>query len=549
MKPVSLPIIHPESRGKFFWDICVLISALYVSIEVPVAIVYRLQTSSVISFLNWVVTFIYLLDIVVNFRTSFQSEGKFIRDPQEIARRYLRSWFWIDLVAAFPLSAFLTGKSIAGIYRMVKLLRLSRLLKLMRITETLRKIGGSKVNPAILRLVLLVFWVLLAAHIVACGWIFISGNPDGLDPVTLYIRAFYWTITTLTTIGYGDITPGSNNEMIYVIFIEMLGAGMYGLIIGNIANLIANIDVAKTQYREKMETVNTFLKYRNIPHDLQRKINDYYNYLWETRRGYDEAVVIQDLPEPLRISVSLYLNQDIIEKVPIFEQASPEFIKEVIMHLKPLVFTPGDYIVTAGELGDEMYFISKGSVDVVSPDGTIVYATLTTGQFFGEMALILSTPRTASIVAKEYCDIYSLDKPTFERILSRYPDFAKVIRELAAKRKAENEAAKVAAQKKEVSESEEAREHGVPARVTGLRTERALRGIRLSWDPAENAGHYEIVRRLPRSRLWKYLSQEVMDTEFLDPHLVFKRRIRYRVRAVNVSGPGPWSEEVSVRKS
>ncbi len=256
------------------------------------------------------------------------------------------------------------------------------------------------------------------------------------SPWYRYLEAFYWTITTLTTIGYGDVTPGGPLQIIYVIAIELLGAGMYGLVIGNIANLIANIDVAKTQYREKLDKVNAFLKYRNIPSALQRKINDYYEYLWESRRGYDESSVLEDLPDPLKVSVSLYLNKEIIEKVPVFEKASDDLIRDVIMNLQPVVFTPGDYIVKAGELGYDMFFISKGTVDVVSADERTSYATLAAGQFFGEIALLLSMPRTATIIAKEYCDFYRLDKETFDRILTRHPEFAETIQELADKRRA-----------------------------------------------------------------------------------------------------------------
>ena len=138
-------------------------------------------------------------------------------------------------------------------------------------------------------------------------------DPDALKPIPRYIQAFYWTITTLTTIGYGDITPDGSSQTIFVIIIELLGAGMYGLIIGNIANLIANIDVAKTQYKEKLEKINTFLKYRDIPPQMQRKINEYYNYLWESRRGYDESDVLQDLPMPI-IVLRLYRSSILLQR-------------------------------------------------------------------------------------------------------------------------------------------------------------------------------------------------------------------------------------------
>jgi voltage-gated potassium channel len=219
--------------------------------------------------------------------------------------------------------------------------------------------------------------------------------------------------------------------------IEMIGAGMYGFIIANIASLIANIDIAKAQYREKLEKINTFMKYRNLPQDLQVRINDYYSYLWENRKGYDESSVLSDLPISLKTHVSLFLNQEIIEKVPIFQGAGEDLIREIILNLEPVIFTPNDFIFKKGEVGHDMYFISKGSVDVVSEDGKLVYATLSSGQFFGEIAILLSQPRTASIRAAEYCDLYRLKKEDFNRVIRNFPDFHNHIRELAKKRQDE----------------------------------------------------------------------------------------------------------------
>ncbi len=208
---------------------------------------------------------------------SFEAGGKTVTDRKAVSLKYIGSWFGIEPAAALPIGLLFTMLStpVSGI---LALLRLNPLLKLPDVSRTLRKIGGNNINPAILRLILLFFWILLTAHLVAGGWIFITGNPEHLDPITRYIEAFYWTITTLTTIEYGDITPAGNIQIIYVVFIELLGAGMYGLVIGNIANLITNIDVAKTQYREGLDKINAFLKYRNIPNVAQRKINNYYNY-------------------------------------------------------------------------------------------------------------------------------------------------------------------------------------------------------------------------------------------------------------------------------
>ena len=68
-----------------------------------------------------------------------------------------------------------------------------------------------------------------------------------------------------------------------------------------------------------------------------------------------------------------------------------------------------------------------------------MYATLTAGQFFGEIALLLSGPRTATIRARDYCDLYKLDKDSFDLILRKHETFAVKVKELAQKRRAELE--------------------------------------------------------------------------------------------------------------
>ena len=434
--------IHPQSGFKVLWEAFVLVLTLIMTIIAPVMVVFEIPSKGAFLAFDIVLTIFFTADIYINFHTSLIVKRKVITDSRAIAREYMKGWLWIDLLATIPFHLIFGVASFVMLNRILRFTRLFRLAKLFSSSssKTLKRIRELPfINPSIMRLVMLVFWLLIAGHLIACGWMFLSGNPDNLDSTTRYIEAYYWTLTTLTTIGYGDISPSENRLRIYVMVIELIGAGMYGFIIGNIANLIANIDVAKTQYKEKVDRIGTFLKYKNIPLSLQKRINDYYDYLWENRRGYDEASVLSDLPISLKTRVALYLNREIIEKVPLFKGATEEFLTEVILNLEPVIFTPGDYVVKKDEMGYNMFFISKGSVDVVSEDETIVYATLSDGAFFGEIALLLSTPRTATIKARDYCDLYSLHKDTFQKILQRYPDFAHSIEEEAQRRKAELE--------------------------------------------------------------------------------------------------------------
>jgi len=531
---MQIPIIYPDSKFKVVWEVYILLVTVAVTIVAPLIVVFELEMTPFLVFFDILVTLTFAFDIFVQFNTAYGGLHELITDRKAIARRYLKGWFFLDLIATLPFTWIFISSRFAALNRVFRFFRLARLFKLFGSSKTLNRARKlSFVNPAFMRLFMLVFWILVAGHIVACGWIFIGGvgeytaASDYSSNGEIYLEAFYWTVTTLTTIGYGDITPSTPVQFIYVIFIMLMGAAIYGFIIGNIANIIANIDVAKSQFREKIENIDTFLKYREIPGDLQKRIHDYYDYLWESRRGYEESKLLRDLPSSLKTQVAFFLNRDIIEKVPLFKNASNEFVRDIILNLKPVIYTPGDAIVSFGEIGYEMYFISRGEVDVTNQESTVTYATLTSGQFFGEIALLLSTPRTATVRARGYCDLYILDKDTFDNILQRYPRFAKNVEELSNERRKELGLEKEDDDYIEIVENSSSEASGPVPDAPEPPMHQILEDdvVRISWLPMNGADSYEIIRRSSGEDKWKRLSSAVRNPVYLSVCLTMPSRI------------------------
>jgi glucose-6-phosphate 1-dehydrogenase len=127
------------------------------------------------------------------------------------------------------------------------------------------------------------------------------------------------------------------------------------------------------------------------------------------------------------------INRDVLEKVPLFQGGDPVFLHNLAMMLKPVVYDAGAYIIRKGEMGSEMYFISRGQVEVLDGGGKLLN-TLGEGDFFGEISLLLSQPRAASIRAAANCDLFVLDKADFDRVLAGQPQFADSLREVARSR-------------------------------------------------------------------------------------------------------------------
>jgi len=128
----------------------------------------------------------------------------------------------------------------------------------------------------------------------------------------------------------------------------------------------------------------------------------------------------------------MHLNRDIIAKVSLFQHTDEIFIKEIVQLLEPVVFLPNDYIITQGEYGDCMYFLSSGEVEILI-DNKVVNK-LGAGSPFGETALLKDEKRTASVKAVTYCDLYRLSKENFDKLRSKYPEFDENIKKIMAER-------------------------------------------------------------------------------------------------------------------
>ena len=292
------------------------------------------------------------------------------------------------------------------------------LLYLGRLAALLTRIDA--LPPSAGRLLLLAVVMPLCVWWAATGWLVLGGDAGTTDARMRLVRAIYWAIATLATVGYGDIVATTIPQMLYACCIMISGVAFFGYILSNIATLMLRLDAAKQHQEEMRDRVEYFMRYHAVPPALRQRVRAYFKYLWSSRHGYDDVEVFESLPRNLRADLALHLHRDLLAKVPVLKDASPEVIRDLVITLRPMVCVPGDIVCRKGAAGDEMYFIVHGEVEVLD-DNDGVLARLHDGDFFGEMALLTDNPRNATARTASFCDLYVLARDSFKQVAVRYP--------------------------------------------------------------------------------------------------------------------------------
>ena len=255
----------------------------------------------------------------------------------------------------------------------------------------------------------------------------------GEDMVTIYNKATYWAVTTLTTIGYGDITPNSNTSRLYTMVIMVLGLGVYGIVIGNVTKMIYMNDRHKEHAREKISDLSMMMKHYSIPLKVQRDVFSYYNLLFTKRLTENDALIISELPRALKDELQVHMNIKLIQAVSLFQTCTIECLKEIAANLEPMSFSPGEKIISKGEMGQEMFIIYHGNVETRGESGQVM-RSYSDGQAFGQIALLQETTRTYDVRATTYSDLFKLNKETFLNIIEKNPNLLKTLEKSMKKR-------------------------------------------------------------------------------------------------------------------
>ncbi|XP_066244999.1 potassium voltage-gated channel subfamily H member 8 isoform X2 [Euwallacea similis] len=391
-------IISHYGVFKNAWDWLILIATFYVAVVVPYnASFLRPETERPSVIMDVFVEALFFIDILLNFRTTFvNKKGEVVSDWKSISVNYLRTWFIVDLLAALPFDLLyaLYGEESGPTH--THLIKLTRLLRLLRLLQKIDRY--SQYSAMILTLLMLSFT--LVAHWLACIWYVIAqeefetdlgwiraladrlkiNDVANLSNTDAYVTALYFTCSSLTSVGFGNVSANTTNEKIFSICVMLIGALMHAVVFGNVTAIIQRMYSRRSLYHTKWRDLKDFFTLHQIPKELKNRMQDYFQTMWSLNHGIDIHETLKEFPEELRGDVSMHLHREILQ-LPIFEAASQGCLKLLSLHIRANFCAPGEYLIHKGDALGSIYYICNGSMEVVQ--NNMVVAILGKGDLVG----------------------------------------------------------------------------------------------------------------------------------------------------------------------
>ena len=232
-------------------------------------------------------------------------------------------------------------------------------------------------------------------------------------------------MTTLTTVGYGDITAANSIERGVCIIVMLGGVFFYSYTIGTITSLMSDFDRRQSKLNSKLLILQDIDKNYTLGKHLIKKIKSALEYD-ENRYNKEKSEMILSLPKKLALQLNLLMNKKLVEKNnKFFENRSIPFINSVLSFLRPLKIKSKDHVFCKSEYSIEMYFITSGEISCYDTVNSvdISFDSLKEGDYFGDIGVIMSEPYEFSVKAVSDSELMALRRDDlFSKILTVFED-------------------------------------------------------------------------------------------------------------------------------
>ncbi|XP_043689617.1 potassium channel KAT3-like isoform X3 [Telopea speciosissima] len=369
---------------------------------------------------------------------------RYIISPFNHLYRYISTWFIFDVSSTAPLQPFsllFTNHSSGFGFKALNMLRLWRLRRVSSLFARLEK--DIRFDYFWTRCTKLVSVTLFAVHCAGCiNYLIADRYPDpkrtwigavmpNFKEENLwdrYITAIYWSITTLTTTGYGDLHAENPREMLFDIFYMLFNLGLAAYLIGNMTNLVVHWTSRTRNFRDTVRAASEFAARNQLPPCIQDQMLSHLCLKFKTE-GLKQQETLNSLPKAIRSSIAHYLFYPIIQKVYLFQGVSHDFLFQLVSEMEAEYFPPKEDVILQNEAPTDLYILVSGAVNLLANiDGRDqVHGKAVPGEMFGEIGVLCYRLQPFTVRTTELSQILRLNRNSLMNIIQANMEDGKMI--------------------------------------------------------------------------------------------------------------------------